>query len=215
MVSLEEIIRENIKVAREGRGLTQGKLAELLGISQNHLSQLESGKRKISVSVLDKYADTLNIPYESLLFDYKPSDFKPGETIKWIRERRGISKEALADLLGVSPQKVEFWEKADESMDIGTLEKIAMALSTTVHYILGATYDPERVEDKHIPKPFSQKNEFKIEPFAAILDLSRDITDKLSNSDRTRAIQLLEWSIEELARQKSNQEAKQEKETGK
>ena len=47
-------ITENIRRAREERGLTQEALAELAGISHSHLSKVESGSRTIGMKTYIK-----------------------------------------------------------------------------------------------------------------------------------------------------------------
>lgn len=56
-----------IKVWREYRGITQQALAEKAGISAAYLSQLESGKRKGTASVLMAIADGLNLSLDDIV----------------------------------------------------------------------------------------------------------------------------------------------------
>jgi len=56
-----------IKVWREYRGLTQGGLATLAGISVPYLSQLETGKRKGSLEALTSIAKALKISLDDLV----------------------------------------------------------------------------------------------------------------------------------------------------
>ncbi len=64
------ILGNNIKKARKSKNLSQNKLAEMLDISREHLAKVETAKRKISLSLLFKLSDILNIS-ESELFDFK------------------------------------------------------------------------------------------------------------------------------------------------
>jgi DNA-binding XRE family transcriptional regulator len=56
-----------IKVWREHRGLTQQTLAGQAGISVPYLSQLETGKRKGSLEVLNAIARTLRVSLDDLV----------------------------------------------------------------------------------------------------------------------------------------------------
>lgn len=56
-----------IRVWRQHRGLTQGKLAEQAGISAPYLSQLERGRREGSTEVLLKIAQALDLSLEDIL----------------------------------------------------------------------------------------------------------------------------------------------------
>jgi len=56
-----------IRVWREYRGMTQRQLAKVAEISVPYLSQLESGKRKGSTSVLSAIARGLNLTLDDLI----------------------------------------------------------------------------------------------------------------------------------------------------
>ncbi|MFP4134117.1 MAG: helix-turn-helix domain-containing protein, partial [Halothece sp.] len=54
----------------------QKELADLLEISRSHLSEIESGKKKPSYDLLERYAKIFNVPISNLLFfsEYLESD---------------------------------------------------------------------------------------------------------------------------------------------
>ena len=56
-----------LKKMRKERGLTQEELAEALNISTPHLGNIEIGKRGISIKLLIKVSDVLNVPVDFLL----------------------------------------------------------------------------------------------------------------------------------------------------
>lgn len=67
----EIVVRElageaSVKLWREQRGLTQEALATAAGISKPYLSQIETGKRRGSVTVLSQLARALEVPLEVL-----------------------------------------------------------------------------------------------------------------------------------------------------
>jgi hypothetical protein len=53
--------------AREKEGLTQMRLAELTGIPQRHISEMERGKRTIGKERAKKLADALDVDYRVFL----------------------------------------------------------------------------------------------------------------------------------------------------
>jgi len=53
--------------ARGKQALTQRELAELTGIPQRHLSEMENGKRPIGKEVAKKLGKALNISYKAFL----------------------------------------------------------------------------------------------------------------------------------------------------
>ncbi len=52
---------------RGKEGITQVELAERLGISQNMVSDMESGKRNISVNMAKRISETFHVPYKLFL----------------------------------------------------------------------------------------------------------------------------------------------------
>ena len=60
---------KNIKKARKNKKLSQNDLAEMLDISREHLAKIETAKRKISLGLLFKMSDALEVP-EKILLDF-------------------------------------------------------------------------------------------------------------------------------------------------
>ena len=62
------IIRNNIKLQREKKGITQQQLADNAGISMNYLAKIESHKmpRGFSIVILGRIADALEIDIKEL-----------------------------------------------------------------------------------------------------------------------------------------------------
>src|SRR3989304_5685379 len=59
---------EVMRIYRENRAMTQTRLGELLGgIPRQHISNMENGKRPISLNTAKKLAKLFNIPIERLL----------------------------------------------------------------------------------------------------------------------------------------------------
>ena len=59
----------NIQKYRKHKGYSQNELAELLDISREHLAKLETAKRRISLKLLFKLSDILDVK-ESDLFNF-------------------------------------------------------------------------------------------------------------------------------------------------
>jgi DNA-binding XRE family transcriptional regulator len=56
-----------VRVIREWRGMIQGELAVAVGISQNYLSEIETGRRKGPVELQKKLARALGVPIDLLI----------------------------------------------------------------------------------------------------------------------------------------------------
>ena len=69
---LEKIILlgKNIQKARKDKGLSQNAFAGILNISREHVAKIETAKRKLSLSLLFKISEALDIS-ESELFNFK------------------------------------------------------------------------------------------------------------------------------------------------
>jgi transcriptional regulator with XRE-family HTH domain len=72
---LRTILGENLKKFRTLKGFSQAKLAEILDISPNFISDIETGKRWLSSDTLVNLAEALNIDvYEFLRPQQTPAD---------------------------------------------------------------------------------------------------------------------------------------------
>jgi len=58
-----------LRVIRERSGLSVSELARTAGLSQPHLSNIETGKRQASPAVLRQLADALRVPLLALITD--------------------------------------------------------------------------------------------------------------------------------------------------
>lgn len=64
-----DALRREVHHIRTQRGFTQSELAELVGVEQNHISHIESGRRMMSLTLLREIAQTLRVSTDALLFD--------------------------------------------------------------------------------------------------------------------------------------------------
>ena len=61
---------KNIAKYRKAKGLSQNKLAEILGVSREHLGNIEIGKKTPTMDLLIKIAETLEVK-EKDLFEFE------------------------------------------------------------------------------------------------------------------------------------------------
>ncbi|PPT92522.1 hypothetical protein XaraCFBP7407_19690 [Xanthomonas arboricola pv. arracaciae] len=61
------MLAKALKTVREVHRMQQGELAERLGISRSHLSEIEAGKKSASVDLLGKFADVFDVPASTFL----------------------------------------------------------------------------------------------------------------------------------------------------
>lgn len=57
-----------LKLLRTSRGLSQGEMSKLFGISQNYLSLIEQNKKIPSIEAITGFASALRISKDALIF---------------------------------------------------------------------------------------------------------------------------------------------------
>lgn len=62
-----EKFNENLKIARERKGISQKDMAESIGVAKSTYSLYESGNREPNVQTIKKIADVLNVSADELL----------------------------------------------------------------------------------------------------------------------------------------------------
>lgn len=65
-----------------------------------------------------------------------------GDRIRELRQRSGMSQQALGEALGVSAVSVGKWERGQTQPDIGTLSRLADIFHTTIDDLCGYTPAP-------------------------------------------------------------------------
>ncbi len=71
MDDVMRLIGHRIKYLRLERGMQQTQLAELIGVSQTHLSNMESGRTGTTVLNLLKLYKVLNCPISEFFVDFE------------------------------------------------------------------------------------------------------------------------------------------------
>lgn len=72
-------IGELIKARRLSKGLTQGQLAELIGVSESAVGMYESGRRTPKKHIIEALADVFNVPKWAIL--YSEDEMRPVDSI--------------------------------------------------------------------------------------------------------------------------------------
>lgn len=62
------MLHKALKIIRQYHEIKQVELAVQLGISKSFLSEVESGKKAVSLELLNKYAEIFEVPASSLVF---------------------------------------------------------------------------------------------------------------------------------------------------
>ncbi len=76
----QPLISESLKIIRLYWGKSQSEMANLLGISQPYVSEIEKGKKEVTLELLGKYSNALNVPMSSLLLFAEGVDGVPAKS---------------------------------------------------------------------------------------------------------------------------------------
>ena len=75
-----------------------------------------------------------------------------GRRIALYRKEKGMKQDALAEMLGVSPQAVSKWENDQTCPDIGLLPQLAKILGVTVDELLSGKAEEEMPAVRLVPE---------------------------------------------------------------
>ena len=64
----ELILKNRLREARRARGLSQAQLAELVGVSRNTISSIETGQFNPTAKLALILCTALNLPFEQLFY---------------------------------------------------------------------------------------------------------------------------------------------------
>lgn len=64
---ISEQLGKNIKKIRLSKGMTQGDICRALGMDRGYMSAIESGKKNITISQLEKLAKALKVSSDKLI----------------------------------------------------------------------------------------------------------------------------------------------------
>ncbi len=106
-------IGRKISFYRKNKHYTQAALAEMLGISESYLSQVECGKVEISLKRLDQVAEKLDVDIVTLLSDTDPSvnTYGSAELLELIQKWSPEQKEFLLTLVQCANDKISLKKK--------------------------------------------------------------------------------------------------------
>ena len=142
-----------LKKTRQQAGLTRLALAEKVGSSNATVGYLESGQRWSNVGTVARIAAALGCSAAWLAYGLgEPTDPSSatsegmGDRLLMIREQRGLTKAALAELSGFSPGAILGIERGGQA-GVDTIETLAKALGVSpgwLAYGLGPMEPPSR-----------------------------------------------------------------------
>lgn len=109
---MEESLGALLKKLRKEKEFTLNQLADLTGISQPYLSQLESNKRKPSAVYLHRISNVLDVPYSALIKLTGNPDFIDKYNSHQIKE--GFPERMVSKVVPIDTDRLEALESASD-----------------------------------------------------------------------------------------------------
>lgn len=163
-----KLLRESI-IDENGKPLGVNKLAKKLNIASSRISELENGKREMSLTELKAYHDFFDASFEYLLGE---TEFKSSNMIEVsISERTGLSEEAISAI-----QQTVYEEGLSELLETELVE--GGVISLILEYITTAPlYWKRLIVSKNGEMRFDESEEMC--DYNGCLDMAEISTDEL------------------------------------
>ncbi len=92
-------IGQRIKLLRKEKDLTQEKLAEILDISTEHLSRIETGSYRPSLALIEKISEIFEVDEQNLMFGNSSEVHETNELSKKIESLANNKKRAVSIII--------------------------------------------------------------------------------------------------------------------
>lgn len=112
------------------------------------------------------------------------------QRLKELRNSKGLSQSALADILGRTQQAIGKWEVGKAEPDVPTLLKLATYFNVTIDYLLGRTNNP-RSFPKKLPYDITGKSPLAQKARATTKDGEHLDASDIYNKHRQEHLELL------------------------
>lgn len=108
-----EAIGKRIKRARKSQNLTQNQLAERVDVCAAHISNIEQGRKPVSLTTLIKICNALNITADCLLLDnYSKADMMSQE--KLLEQLQIKNEKRFSLTLKIAETVEQWWDENEE-----------------------------------------------------------------------------------------------------
>ncbi|MDH8063543.1 helix-turn-helix transcriptional regulator [Lactococcus lactis subsp. lactis] len=165
------MFKDNLKLLRKKKALTQKEVAEQLGMTQQNYQKWESGKSSPSGETLERLAEYFGVSIDFLLSGESPEHSVPitrhqARTLRLygLRKEAKLTIEEVAKKIGVDPELYRAWENGDKAPGPFDTPKISKALGVTTAYLISeSNYRTENekieAENEKVQKEFIEEIE--------------------------------------------------------
>lgn len=184
-------IGDRIRIKREERHMSQTELANRMGYkSRTTIGKIETGVNDITQSNVVRFAEVLNttiaylmgweddeIEEKEPLIPNAPLSERIGKKITYIRHKRNMSIEELADKIGISPLQLEDMESGiNRGFNPELMKRFCEVLNVDDTYFLDMIEPIDNIGENI--KSLRKMNELSLNELAEELHVS---TDRLKN----------------------------------
>lgn len=152
-MELQKQVGIEIVKRRKELGISQDELAQRSGICRRYVSDIENGTRQVSINVLKSLTDQLDWTLTTLFSKVEPQAkltietpeesisraLKLGKVIKNHRKEANLTEDRLAEIIGITKNRVQEMETGTNTVSMECLEKIAIALRMTLSQLFKET----------------------------------------------------------------------------
>lgn len=85
-----------------------------------------------------------------------------GETITYYRKRKGLAQNELADLLGITPTRLNYWEKDKRQPDVEMIKALSSHLEVSADTLIGLNPNKNESPAPESTEEFGNNNMEKI-----------------------------------------------------
>lgn len=117
MKKLENLVPKKIKQARQAAGLTQGELADALGVTRALVTSIENSRSTLTLKHLEMLPDILNRPIEYFLgLDTGLTDDE-AELLAWYRAMPAQAQGLILDFVQVAARRAQDFARGESADD--------------------------------------------------------------------------------------------------
>ena len=182
----KKILGVKIRYARIRAGLNLKEVGQALGISSGLVSDIEFGRRDVSLPQLEVMALLFNIPVAYFWSDEPIEEADRtfptleamalrqriiGVLLRQARVEAGYSQEDLANLLGIPASRISSYEFGKTEVPLQELETIATYLKVSLSYFM----------DEGIPSDSAAGHVATLDEIAEFSQLPKEVREFLTN----------------------------------
>lgn len=137
-------VGDNIRQLRQWAKLTQKELADLVGVPENHIKDIEAGAAYPRLLVFQRIAQAFGLTISDLRQTPLPAyakiqrDNKMGERLRSIRESRHMTRQELSEVLGYLQKEICDIEEGRTKPTIELIRRLANVLQIPIEMLTGA-----------------------------------------------------------------------------